>query len=114
VVQVRLIKDGCDGRLSAVASGADVVYPSPGYYDIPAGPVNNLYEFRFIDPDGDGIGAVGFVYTSPRTASAGSACPTCRVQNGTRIKFPACKPEFWLKDTNATNIGGAYLVLPGP
>jgi len=113
VVQVRLIKDGCDGRLSAVASGADVVYPSTGYYDIPAGPVNALYEFRFIDPDGDGIGAVGFVYTSPRTANPGSACASCQVQNGTRIKFPACKPEFWLKDTNATNIGGAYLVLPG-
>jgi len=113
VVQVRLIKDGCDGRLSALASGADVVYPSTGYYDIPAGPVNNLYEFRFIDSDGDGIGAVGFVYRSPLTASVGSACAPCQVQNGTRIRFPACKPEFSLKDTNATNIGGAYLVLPG-
>jgi hypothetical protein len=113
VVQVRLIKDGCDGRLSASASGADVVYPSTGYYDIPAGPVNAVYEFRLVDSDGDGIGAVGFIYTSPRTASVGSACAPCRVQNGTRIKFPACKPEFWLKDTNATNIGGAYLVLPG-
>jgi hypothetical protein len=113
VVQVRLIKDGCDGRLSASASGADVVYLSTGYYDIPAGPVNALYEFRFIDPDGDGIGAVGFVYASPRTANPGSACAPCRVQNGTRIQFPACKPEFSLKDTNATNVGGAYLVLPG-
>jgi hypothetical protein len=113
VVQVRLVKDGCDGRLSAVASGADVVYPSTGYYDIPAGPVNALYEFRFIDPDGDGIGAVGFVYTSPRTANPGSACPSCQVQSGTRIKFPACKPEFSLKDTNATKINGRYVVLPG-
>jgi hypothetical protein len=113
VVQVRLIKDGCDGRLSAVASGADIVYPSTGYYDIPAGPVNDLYEFRFIDPDGDGIGAVGFVYTSPRTANPGSACPSCQVQNGTRIKFPTCKPEFSLKDTNATKINGRYVVLPG-
>jgi hypothetical protein len=113
VVQVRLVKDGCDGRLSAVASGADVVYPSTGYYDIPAGPVNDLYEFRFIDPDGDGIGAVGFVYMSPRTANPGSACPSCQVQNGTRIKFPACKPEFSLKDTNATKINGRYVVLPG-
>ena len=113
VVQVRLIKDGCDGRLSAVASGADVVYPSPSYYDIPEGPVNAVYEFRLVDSDGDGIGAVGFVYTSPRTASVGSVCAPCRVQNGTRIQFPACRPEFSLRDTNATNIGGAYLVLPG-
>jgi len=113
VVQVRLVKDGCDGRLSASASGADVVYPSTGYYDIPAGPVNDLYEFRFTDPDGDGIGAVGFVYTSPRTANPGSACPSCQVYNRTSIKFPACKPELSLKDTNATKINGRYVVLPG-
>jgi hypothetical protein len=113
VVQVRLIKDGCDGRLSASASGATVVDPPSGYYNIDPGFVNAVYEFRLVDSDGDGIGAVGFVYTSPRTAGVGYACPTCQVQNGTRIRFPACKPEFWLKDTNATNIGGAYLVLPG-
>jgi hypothetical protein len=113
VVQVRLIKDGCDGRLSASAIGATVVDPPTSYYDIDPGFVNAVYEFRLVDSDGDGIGAVGFVYTSPRTVGAGSACAPCQVQNGTRIKFPACKPEFWLKDTNATNIGGAYLVLPG-
>lgn len=114
VVQVRLIKDGCDGRLSASASGATVVDPPSGYYNIDPGFVNAVYEFRLVDSDGDGIGAVGFVYTSPRTAGVGYACPTCQVQNGTRIRFPACRPEFsLLKDTNATNIGGAYLVLPG-
>lgn len=113
VVQVRLIKDGCDGRLSASAIGATVVDPPSGYYDIGPGFVNAVYAFRLVDSDGDGIGAVGFVYTSPRTASVGSACAPCQVQNGTRTKFPACKPEFWLRDTNATNIGGAYLVLPG-
>jgi hypothetical protein len=113
VVQARLIKDGCDGRLSASAIGATVVDPPTSYYDIDPGFVNAVYEFRLVDSDGDGIGAVGFVYISPRTASVGYECPTCQVQNGTRIKFPACKPEFWLKDTNATNIGGAYLVLPG-
>jgi hypothetical protein len=114
VVQVRLIKDGCDGRLSASASGATVVDPPSGYYDIDSGFVNAVYVFRLVDSDGDGIGAVGFVYTSPRTAGVGYACPTCQVQNGTRIRFPACRPEFsLLKDTNATDIGGAYLVLPG-
>jgi hypothetical protein len=113
VVQVRLVKDGCDGRLSASAIGATVVDPPTGYYDIGPGFVNAVYEFRLVDSDGDGIGAVGFVYTSPRTASVGSVCATCGVQNGTRIKFPACRPEFSLKDTNATDIGGAYLVLPG-
>ncbi len=114
VVRVRLIKDGCDGRLSASVSDAVLVGPSGGYYDIPAGPVNNVYEFKLVDDNGNGIGAINVVYTSPRTANPGSACLPCQVQNGTRIKFPICKPEFALKDTNATHLGGdRYMVLPG-
>ncbi|MCC6036428.1 MAG: hypothetical protein LM559_05170, partial [Pyrobaculum sp.] len=48
VVQVRLIKDGCDGRLSASASGATVVDPPTSYYDIGPGFVNAVYAFRLV------------------------------------------------------------------
>jgi len=50
-VQVRLVKDGCDGELRVSASGLALISPPGGSYYVPEGPVNSIYSFWFIDPE---------------------------------------------------------------
>lgn len=53
------------------------------------------------------------IYTSPRTASAIGECLGCSVTNGTRLQTPRCEPNITFAGTNATAVGGGYLVQPG-